>query len=589
MLRRTAPAVDDALHADPLVRRILAARGVTAARELDFALAALPRPDTLPDTCVAVERLRRARARGEHVRVVGDYDCDGATSTALAVTGLSAFGFEHVSFRVPERFRDGYGLTPNLVDEARARGADVLLTTDNGISAHAAAARARELGIDLVVTDHHLPDDTLPDAIAIVNPNRADSTFPSGNLAGVGVMFYLLCALRAGLLEDEPTVAEVPLAPLLDLVAVGTVADMVVLDGVNRILVEQGLRRIRAGRARAGLAALLEVSGTEARHCSTSDIGYRIAPRLNAAGRIDDMAVGVRCLLATDPHEASALATRLDRFNSERRDIERGARDAALERVERYANIGDRTRFSTVLFDADWHAGVIGLVAGRLVQRLNRPTVVFAADGPDGMKGSARSVPGVHLRDALAAVDRAHPGLVGQFGGHAMAAGLSLPRQGLDTFVEAFERTVHTMLDGRRPERRWLVDGTVPLAQRTLAFAELLERLLPWGQGCEAPLFADRFRVEVVEALSNGRHLRLMLSDASGGAAGTDASAEAATTAAATATRWPAILFDAPHELAPGDVFEAVYALGVNRYRGRTAMQIELRHLLPSGVLASIG
>ena len=436
---RDVPDISPPLHASAVAHRVLAARGVTDVNELDFSLAHLPKPDKLPGIDKAVARLQLARARQERITVVGDYDCDGATSTAVAVLGLAMMGFEQVDYLVPNRFEYGYGLSPAIVDVAKRGDPSLILTVDNGVASVDGVERANELGIDVVVTDHHLPPAQLPQAVAIVNPTLPNATFPSRNLAGVGVLFYVLLALRRALAEEDDVAGAAPLADLLDLVAIGTVADLVPLDRVNRTLVEQGLRRIRAGRSRPGVLALIKVAGRDHESLSTTDIGFGIAPRLNAAGRLDDIAWGIRCLLSEDALDAHELATALDTFNKERRQIEAGMRESASAQLARIDTDSSDDRFGICLMDETWHQGVIGIVAGRLKERLHRPVVVFTADSEDTLKGSARSIPGVHVRDVLQAIVARHPGMIDKFGGHAMAAGLSLPREQVESFEEAFD------------------------------------------------------------------------------------------------------------------------------------------------------
>ena len=611
IVRREVPDVPASLHADPLARRVLAARGVGDAAELDFALAGLPPPDALPNLGAAVSRLLGARDAGEAVLVIGDYDCDGATSTAVALGGLAMLGFERVDFLVPDRVEYGYGLSPAIVELAAERFAPALiLTVDNGVSSIAGVARARELGIDVVVTDHHLPGAELPRACAIVNPNLEGSAFPSGRLAGVGVIFYVLLALRArcraraeaagaagagpvpGAAANEvrdgeagahSTSAErdaragaAPLADLLDLVAIGTVADVVELDRVNRTLVEQGLRRIRAGRTRPGVLALAEVAGRDPARLVASDIGFAIGPRLNAAGRIADMREGVLCLLAPDREEARVLAKELDRLNGERRRIEDAMRNEADARLA--ASLADGieplvtpgaqgpTEFGLVLHDPAWHEGVIGILAGRLKERWHRPVAVCTASGEGRIKGSIRSVPGVHARDVLQAIATADPELLVAFGGHAMAAGMTIAADGLERFRTAFDAEVRRTLDGRLPEREWLTDGELGAGELDIAHARLLRHLAPWGQGFEMPSFDGEFRVVTSRTVGNG-HLKLTLRPVDGGEA---------------APALDAIAFRRDDALAHGDRIRLVYELDVNVWRDEERMQLMVRHLEPA-------
>ena len=484
IIQRCVPETAQPLHENALVNRVLSARGVKSASEMNFALADLPTPETLLGIGQAVERLVQALEVQEKILVVGDYDCDGATSTALAVLGFKAMGFEHVDFLVPNRFEFGYGLSPAIVDVAKQQDPTLIFTVDNGVASVDGVERATQLGIDVIVTDHHLPPAVLPRAVAIVNPNIPGATFPSKNLAGVGVCFYVLSALRARLHNDGLLKQELKLAQFLDLVAIGTVADVVPLDRINRTLVEQGLRRIRAGATRKGVLALLARAGRVATRASSADIGFALGPRLNAAGRLDDMTRGISCLLTDDDLTAHNLATELDSLNQQRRSIESSMRteaEAILEN-ETHSLETNATRFSIVLFKESWHQGVIGIVAGRVKEQLNKPVVVFAQDGDNLIKGSARSIPGVHVRDVLDAVATNNPDLIHKFGGHAMAAGLTLAKSQFSEFIDAFEAEVKRVLDGELPNREWVTDGALLDTERTLANAQLLTELSPWDK-----------------------------------------------------------------------------------------------------------
>jgi len=557
---RDVPDISPPLHASAAAHRILAARGVTDVSELDFSLAHLPTPDTLPGIDKAVARLRLARARQERITVVGDYDCDGATSTTVAVLGLAMMGFEQVDYLVPNRFEYGYGLSPAIVDVAKCGDPSLILTVDNGVASVDGVERANELGIDVVVTDHHLPPAQLPQAVAIVNPTLANAKFPSRNLAGVGVLFYVLLALRRALAEDDNAAGSAPLADLLDLVAIGTVADLVSLDRVNRTLVEQGLRRIRAGRSRPGVLALIKVAGHDHESLSTTDIGFGIAPRLNAAGRLDDIAWGIRCLLSEDAHDAHELATALDTFNKERRQIEAGMRESASAQLARIDTDNSEDRFGICLMDATWHQGVIGIVAGRLKERLHRPVVVFTADDEDTLKGSARSIPGVHVRDVLQAIVARHPGMIDKFGGHAMAAGLSLPREQFESFEEAFDEEVRRVLNDQRPTKTWVTDGSLDTEELDLDTALLLSSLMPWGQGFAAPTFNNDFLVKTAKPVGKG-HLKLSVVTDHGSL--------------------DAIAFNCATPVQHGDWVRLVYSLDVNRWRNRVSLQLKVLHLEP--------
>ena len=608
VVRRAVPAHVPELHPDPLAHRVLAARGVASIDELDFALAALPRPDSMPGIAAAVARLLEARAAHERIVVVGDYDCDGATSTAVALLGLGMLGFEGVEFLVPNRIEYGYGLSEAIVALAVERfGPSLILTVDNGTSSIEGVARARALGIDVVVTDHHLPGRTLPCARAIVNPNLEGSRFPTGRLAGVGVVFYALLALRAecrrraqaagvvegvaaeaveggGLAHPDAAAARAPLVELLDLVAIGTVADVVQLDAVNRTLVEQGLRRIRARRTRPGVLALAEVAGRDVARMVPSDIGFAIGPRLNAAGRIADMREGILCLLAPDMTEARVLAKELERLNAERRRVEdhmRGEADARLaastaEGLEPLVmpGAGEPTEFGLVLHDPAWHEGVIGILAGRLKERWHRPVAVCTASGEGRIKGSIRSIPDVHARDVLVAIAAREPGLLVAFGGHAMAAGMTVEADGLDAFRAAFDDEVRAALDGRLPTREWLTDGELAADGFDLGRARLLRGLAPWGHGFELPCFDGDFRVVTSRVVGNG-HLKLTVRPEAGvpGATG-DADGGGA-------PALDAIAFRRDDALSHGDRVRLVYELDVNVWRDEERLQLLVRHLEP--------
>ena len=446
----------------------------------------------------AAALLADAIARRRHIVVVGDFDCDGATGTAVAVRGLRLLGATHVSFQVPHRVTHGYGLSPALVEHLEAFAPDVVLTVDSGIACHAGIAAAKARGWRVLVTDHHLPGETLPDADVIVNPNLGGDAFPSKALAGVGVVFYLLLALRRRLRDGGAFARGEPdLSSLLDLVAVGTVADLVALDYNNRLLVSAGLRRIRQGQCQPGLRALAELAGKDLAQLTASDIGFGIAPRLNAAGRLEDMALGIECLLCDDPARARELAGVLDRINGERKDIQQQMVDAAEALVAAVPLDGDVLPPVLCLRDDAWHPGVVGLVASRLKDRMCRPVFAFAPSEPgsDVLKGSARSIPGLHIRDALAAVDAVNPGLVERFGGHAMAAGLSLPAANFERFRTALEAQVATMLTPEQLRSELLSDGELTAAELGRPLAEQLRLAGPWGQGFPEPLFEGVFTV----------------------------------------------------------------------------------------------
>jgi single-stranded-DNA-specific exonuclease len=510
-LRRRPAGPGDALPADlhPVLRRVYAARGVTCAEDLSLELRALLPVSSLDGIGPATELLADHVERGSRILVVGDFDADGATSTALVLRQLARLEHPNHGMRVPDRMRHGYGLTPALVAELGDEHADLLITVDNGVAAFAGIEAARALGIEVLVTDHHLPAATLPDCAAHVNPNLPGSAFGSRALAGVGVAFYLMASLTREL-ERRRGRRLPPVADLLDLVALGTVADLVPLDRNNRILVQEGLRRARARSATPGLMALARVAGCRLDELSARQLGHQIAPRLNAAGRIDDMAVGVRCLLADDPAEALALAGELDRLNHERRDLEGRMREQAAAAVRNLRIAEGALPAGLTLFDPGWHPGVVGLVASRMKDRLHRPVVAFAPASEDELRGSARSVAGVHVRDALEAVSTRHPGLIDRFGGHAMAAGLTLRRAALARFADAFADEIGRQLSPSQIQNVFETDGGLDAAEISLDTARAIERGGPWGQGFPEPVFDGEF--DVVEARAVGeRHLKLWL------------------------------------------------------------------------------
>ena len=516
-IRRRAPvqvAGDWPDSVPPLLRRVYAARGATDPAQARPRLAGLPAPAGMRGIEAAAGLLAEAIANGRRILVVADFDCDGATACAVAVRGLRMLGARDVVHAVPNRMVHGYGLSPSLVEEVAALAPDLLLTVDHGIACHAGIAAARARGWQVVVTDHHLPGEQLPDADAIVNPNQPGCGFTAKALAGVGVVFYVLLALRA-LLRGRGAFGngEPDLAVLLDLVAVGTVADLVPLDVSNRALVTAGLRRLRAGRGAPGLQALVEVAGRDPRALSAADIGYAVAPRLNAAGRLEDMALGIECLLCDDPARARELARTLDAINSERRTVQAAMVNEAEAAVAACVPDGaGAAQVAWCLFDAQWHPGVIGLVASRLKERLHRPVVAFAPAGPDGevLRGSARSIPGFHVRDALAAVDVAEPGLIERFGGHAMAAGLTLRADRLSRFEEAFRAHAASILDESLLQSVVDSDGGLEPAEFDRLHAEALRDGGPWGQAFPEPVFDGEF--ELLDFRQVGeRHLRLRL------------------------------------------------------------------------------
>lgn len=571
--RREITGDPDCLPAEwhPVVRRVMAARGVGDASELDVRLAGLHAPHELGGMEAAVSLLADVVADRGRITVVGDFDADGATGSALAVLALRSMGAADVSFVVPNRFAHGYGLSPGLVRDALVPlGPDLVITVDNGVSSVAGVDAAREAGMRVIVTDHHLPGDSLPRADAMVNPNLPDDPFPSKALAGVGVVFYLMVALRSHLRESgwfSPDRPEPELAALLDLVALGTVADLVPMDRHNRILVEQGLRRIRAGHGRPGVTALTRIAGRDPARLTTADLGFAVGPRLNAAGRLEDMSYGIECLLEQDPGRAMTMAQRLDGINRERRTVQHAMQaqaDEALASVAGRLRSGDLP-WGVSLFEPGWHPGVVGLVASRVKDRLHRPVVAFAPSesGSDELKGSARSVRSLHIRDALAALDARHPGLMTRFGGHAMAAGLSMPRSALDHFREAFDREVRDKLAAADLEQVILTDGELSADDFRLDLAERLRLAAPWGQGFPEPRFDGVFRVRDRRTVG-GAHLKLRLEPAAG------------------SRSLDGIAFQMTEDqLGGAERIRAAYVLDVNEYRNRRSVQLRIEYLEP--------
>jgi single-stranded-DNA-specific exonuclease len=550
----------------PVLQRIYAARGVRTPADGELRLARLLPPDALGQLPQAAVLLADAIAGGKHIVVVGDFDCDGATGTAVAVRGLRLLGASRVSYQVPHRVTHGYGLSPALVEHLEASAPDVVLTVDSGIACHAGIAAAKARGWQVLVTDHHLPGETLPDADVIVNPNLGGDAFPSKALAGVGVVFYLLLALRRHLRDAGAFGgAEPDLSSLLDLVAVGTVADLVALDYNNRLLVSAGLRRIRQGQCQPGLRALAELAGKDLAQLTASDIGFGIAPRLNAAGRLEDMALGIECLLCDDPARARELASVLDRINGERKQIQQQMVDAAEALVAAVPLDGDALPPVLCLRDEGWHPGVVGLVSSRLKDRVYRPVFAFAPAEPGSavLKGSGRSIPGLHLRDALAAVDARHPGLIERFGGHAMAAGLSLATAHFEAFRAALEAQVATMLTPEQLRSELLSDGELSAAELGRPLAEQLRLAGPWGQGFPEPLFDGVFIVKQWKQLAE-RHLKLSLVPEQGGAP------------------LSAIHFGGWTGAPPPGRIHVAYQLEPDDWGGRRSVQLLVRHWSPA-------
>ncbi|MDX1370225.1 single-stranded-DNA-specific exonuclease RecJ [Pseudomonas sp.] len=564
---RPLPAIlPDLGNLPPLLTRLYAARGVQSQVELDKGLARLLPYQQLKGIEAAVELLVLALEQGQRMLIVGDFDADGATASTVGMLGLRMLGAAHVDYLVPNRFEYGYGLTPEIVAVALQRQPQLLITVDNGISSVEGVAAAKAAGLMVLVTDHHLPGAELPAADAIVNPNQQGCEFPSKALAGVGVIFYVLLALRARLRElnwFNPQRPEPNLAELLDLVALGSVADVVPLDANNRILVHQGLARIRAGRARPGLRAILEVAGRQPERITSTDLGFILGPRLNAAGRLDDMSLGIECLLCEDEALARDMAVALDQLNQDRKAIEQGMQREALAQLKDLPL--EDMPFGLCLFEADWHQGVIGILASRMKERYHRPTIAFADAGDGVLKGSARSVPGFHIRDALDAVAARHPQLISKFGGHAMAAGLSLPEANFGAFAAAFDAEVRRQLCEDDLTGRLLSDGALSVEEFHLPLAKELRNAGPWGQHFPEPLFHGVFQV-VQQRLVGDKHLKMVLKTECGG------------------QTLDGIAFNIDREIWPNPTVrwvELAYKLDVNEYRGRESVQLMVAHLAP--------
>lgn len=568
--RRTVDeAADLPANLPPLLRRLYASRGVRSAGELERSVKGMLSWQQLSGIDNAVALLYRALQEELRIVVVGDFDADGATSTALSVLALRALGCGNVTCLVPNRFDDGYGLSPEVVDQAHARGAQMILTVDNGISSHAGVDRAHELGIPVLVTDHHLPGETLPDAEAIVNPNLRDCTFPSKSLAGVGVAFYLMLALRAHLRAQgwfaARGLAEPNLAELLDLVALGTVADVVPLDANNRILTWQGLSRIRAGKCRPGIKALLEIANRDAQKLAASDLGFALGPRLNAAGRLDDMSVGVALLLCDNVGEARVLASELDALNQTRKEIEQGMQAEALALCEKLERSSETLPGGLAMYHPEWHQGVVGILASRIKERFHRPVIAFAPAGDGLLKGSGRSIQGLHMRDALERLDTLYPGMMLKFGGHAMAAGLSLEAARFEEFQQRFGALVTEWLDPALLQGEVVSDGPLSPADMTLEVAEMLRDAGPWGQMFPEPLFDGRFRL-LQQRIVGERHLKVMVEPVGGG------------------PLLDGIAFNVDTTIWPDNGVREVslaYKLDVNEFRGNRSVQLIIDDIWP--------
>ena len=552
----------DSVH--PVLQQIYAARGVLTPAEVEHRLVRLLSPQTFGGMTQAVDLLLEAIRGDWTILIAGDYDCDGATGTAVAVRGLRLLGAKRVSYAIPNRFIHGYGLSPALVESLQPKP-QLIVTVDNGVASVAGVAVAKAQGIRVIVTDHHLPGEQLPACDAMVNPNLAGDAFPSKALAGVGVMFYLLLALRAKLREQGvfAAVSEPDLSVLLDLVALGTVADLVPLDFNNRVLVESGLQRIRCGRACAGITALVESGKRSVATLCSSDLGFVVGPRLNAAGRLEDMRLGVECLLTDSVAQARQYAEQLSAINLERRDLQASM---VAEAEQMVAGMTDIDAIGVALYEPSWHAGVVGLVASKLKDRLHRPVIAFAPaseDDTDNLRGSARSIAGFHIRDALAAIDARAPGLIERFGGHAMAAGLSLKTCDYPRFAAAFDAIARELIDAERLQAVLFTDGELPPGAASLKLARQLRHAGPWGQAFPEPLFDNLFECASWKVMGE-RHLRLQLRDPRDGSV------------------HDAVMFNAYHGQPPPARLRAVYELGINDWQGRETPRLLLRHIEPA-------
>ena len=569
---RSAPdpaVIEEFGHLHPVLARVLAARGIRQREELEHGLEGLLFPGRLLGMDAAVDLLvRMIRDQGK-ILIVGDFDADGATSSALAMRALKAMGAQHVDYIVPNRFEFGYGLTLEIVEHAiRVKGRpNLIVTVDNGIASCEGVATAQEHGVPVIVTDHHLPGEQLPAAAAIVNPNQPGDTFPSKNLAGVGVIFYVMCALRTRL-RDEGWFEEIGraapnMALYLDLVALGTVADLVPLDHNNRILVAQGIARIREGRCCPGIDTLFRVAQRDRTRLVSSDLGFVAGPRLNAAGRIEDMSLGIECLLADDPTRAIGMAENLDKINKERREIEQDMQIQAEHILMQMSKEEDVQAPGLALFHPEWHQGVIGIVAARVKERTHRPVIAFAPSGVDGeIKGSARSIPGLHIRDTLDLISNRNPGLILRFGGHAMAAGLTLREEDFERFQTAFSETVGASVSEEDLKGVIVSDGPLSAHELTLSLADALRSVVPWGQTLPEPLFDDEF-VILNKRVVGQKHLKLSVQHADGSAA------------------IDAIAFNTDIEDCParGQTARLAFHLDVNFFRGQKTLQLRVAQI----------
>lgn len=574
--QRQVPKVLVADGVPETLGRILGARGIRSANELDLGLKNLLPPNNLQGIDQAAELLAEAVTANASIVIVGDFDADGATSCALAVKCLKAFGMSEVSYLVPNRFEYGYGLSPEIVGVAAVRQPDIIITVDNGISSIDGVLAANELGITVLITDHHLPGEEIPQADVIVNPNLPNDKFASKNLAGVGVIFYVLLATRAKLRAlgwfSQSQVDEPNMSQFLDLVALGTVADVVPLDRNNRILVQQGLQRIRSNQACCGIRALLDVAQRNFANISASDLGFAVGPRLNAAGRLDDISVGIECLISDNDEHARELAQQLDSLNRERRQVEATMQRNALEEVDKLNLESNQSSAPKIycLYDKSWHQGVVGLVASRIKERVHRPVVAFApseesSENVDELKGSCRSIEGIHIRDLLARVDALNPGLISKFGGHAMAAGLTIKVQKLEAFQKALEAVADEFTKGFSWDRVILTDGQLQAADYTQSFAEQLKQISPWGQAFPEPVFEGEFKVIDAREVGDG-HLKMQVQPL------------------ASTQIIDAICFGYLSDGAdfPQDVIYMIYRLDINEFRGKRSLQFMVDRIVDS-------
>lgn len=550
----------------PVLQRIYSARGITEPSQINHSATNLLHYQALKGLEAGVQLLAEAIQQQHQITIVGDFDADGATSTAVCIRALKLLGHNKVGFIVPNRFDSGYGLTPPIVDEAHLESTQLLVTVDNGISAISGVARAKELGMKVLVTDHHLPGASLPNADAIVNPNQPDCEFISKSLAGVGVAFYLMVALKQYLANADWYQNTLPnLAELLDIVAVGTVADVVSLDQNNRILVYQGLQRIRAGRAKPGILALCQVADRNPKELQASDLGFAIGPRLNAAGRLDDMSLGIQCLLCDDADQAMEIALELDQLNKARREIEKGMEHEALVALHALTLAAPEQDLPKALciYQADWHQGVIGILASRVKDKFHRPVIAFTADESGILKGSARSISGVHIRDLLESIDSQYPGMILKFGGHAMAAGLSVEVSQLQAFKTAFEQTAEAWISQAQLNQEILTDGELSEQELSLDFAHQLRAAGPWGQSFPEPLFEGEFKL-VNQRVVGEKHLKMTVKPNH------------------SPVSYDAIAFNVNDKEWPNHSvthIKLAYQLDLNHFRGKTSLQLLVKHI----------